>query len=132
MHMNRLQTEVNTDWKDQSKWISDYRDILGTIQEYGFSADEAKQVFDSRALHMAWDALKYKRLKSSRKEGVEKIKQEAAQAKRKLPNVIKPGTKQKQQTSMQQRQIDNLRKKVKSTGELEDVAALLAARRSKR
>lgn len=56
------------------KWKEDYDK---TVKHYGFSAEEAGQVYDHRLVLMANDAMQFRALQAQKAEAVEKAKQPA-------------------------------------------------------
>jgi hypothetical protein len=89
--------------------------MLRTAQDLGFTPDELKERFaDPRVLHAVYMASKYSQIQSGKPSASEKLN--------KAPPVVKPGAVQ-QNATVKKDQV--LRQRLKTTGNVNDAAALL-------
>lgn len=86
----------------------------------GFSNAEVQNFVDPRAVHLAWEAAQWRKLQASKPQVANKVS--------KAPPVTKPGSPANTE-SRESKQYQELRQKVKKSGDLRDVAALFALRR---
>lgn len=86
----------------------------------GFTSAEVSNFMDPRAVHLAWKAAQWDALQASKPQVANKVS--------KVPPVTKPGSPATTE-SQASKQYQELRQKVKKTGDLRDVAALFALRR---
>jgi len=128
----RKLAEYNPSWADQKQWSQDYNSMMtNLVQSYGFSPEEVATVYDSRMLKLAWDVLQYNTSKSNRENGVKEIKKEIASKKQKLSKVLKPGAN-KPRISGKGKRIKAAQQRLKSSGSVDDAAALILERMNSR
>lgn len=95
----------------------------GEVSQYalsrGYTPEELQSVFDPRFVHMAWEAAQYRKLQSAKPQVANKVKN--------VGPVIKPGSSDAKQSTQNSR-VNDLRSKLKKTGDERYAVALLLER----
>lgn len=93
------------------------KEVSAAAKEVGYTDGEIENVLDARFVRLAWEAAQFRKIQAG--------KPAAVQSAQKAPPVVKPGGNQPQQAVQRDKA---LRAQVKKTGDLKDVARLLASR----
>lgn len=93
------------------------KEVAAAAKEIGYSQDEIENIIDARFVRMAWKAAQFDKLQSLKTEAVEKAQ--------KAPPVVRPGASKGPGVASEQKYRD-LRATVKKSGNVKDVARLLA------
>ncbi len=86
-------------------------------QAYGYNAAELKQLVDARAINVLYDASRWRELQASKGKIREKVEQS---------RTVKPGARR--EVSAGKTEVQKLRSRMKASGRVDDVAALLIAK----
>ncbi len=81
-----------------------------------FTQEEIGQVYDSRFVQMAWDAMQYRTQKDKATETVKKVK--------KAPKLVRSNAK-KSTSSVKRSKVAELRGRLRKSGDVKDAAALI-------
>lgn len=95
------------------------KEVANSVREVGYSQEEVDNILDARFVRLAWKAAQFDKLQSLKTEAVEKAQ--------KAPPVVKPGASKGPGVANEQKYRD-IRATVKKTGNVKDVARLLALR----
>lgn len=108
------------EWRDPTKRAAAQREVADFLVAQGYSPDELSELIDHRAVLIAHKAAMWDRAQAVKQK---QVKHEAVP-----PKAVKPGNANTPTTTLQQKRVDDLAKRAKRTGKLDDVAALLMAR----
>jgi len=112
--------EKMPEWRDETKRSAATREIANALIAHGYTPDELNGLSDHRAVLIAHKAMLWDRSQAVKNK---QVKTEATP-----PKPVKPGNANTPSNAPAQKRIDDLAKRAKRTGKLDDVAALLMAR----
>lgn len=108
------------EWRDQTKRATAQREVADFLVSSGYSPDELSDLIDHRAVLIAHKAAMWDRAQAVKQK---QVKQESTP-----PKAVKPGNANTPTTPPAQKKADDLAKRAKRTGNVDDVAAYLLAR----
>jgi len=114
-----LMLEQNPEWQDEAVFKKDQAEIQTYLQDKGFNETEINQLVDHRIVNILRDALKARTDISKVEIAKKKVK--------KLPKVLKAGSKQTRQDVASKKKSDAV-KRLRKTGSREDLQAALLER----
>jgi hypothetical protein len=109
-------TEAIPSWSDPTTKEREWREIVDTAKEYGFTEDNVNEVFDHRVIRLLRDAKEYAKLQKAKPQLEKKLKL--------APKMVKPGNAKKADTN----RTEQLMSRAKKTGSVDDVAELLMSK----
>jgi chromosome segregation ATPase len=112
--------EKMPEWRDEAKRSAATREIANALIAHGYTPDELNGLSDHRAVLIAHKAMLWDRSQA--------VKQKQVKTEATPPKPVKPGNANTPPNAPAQKRIDELAKRAKRTGKLDDVAALLMAR----
>jgi hypothetical protein len=112
--------EAMPEWRDEAKRSIATREIANTLIASGYSPDELNGLSDHRAVLIAHKAMLWDRSQA--------VKQKQVKTEATPPKPVKPGNANSPSQAPEQNRLDELAKRAKRTGKLDDVAALLMRR----
>jgi hypothetical protein len=124
-HQERLVQSHNAlvdaipEWRDESVMKQGMAEVQGFLKTRGVTDEEISQIWDSRMVLMARDAMLYSNMSDKAQLTKKKAKNK--------PKFVKPGSRKAKQTANEDR-IQTAKKRFSSTGSLDDAAALLLER----
>jgi len=107
------------EWKDASVAKQEKAEMRDFLKQYKFTDDEIANLADHRIVLMIRDAQKGKKVATKKDVALKKVV--------KAPKLQKSGSKPSKQT-IQKQKFKDLKARVRKTGHVDDVAALLLAR----
>jgi hypothetical protein len=117
--MKELPTLI-PEWRDPKRLARERDEIKAAMLSWGFSEDDLAQITDPRAMLVARKAWLYDRLLASRRDKLQpKSKGQ--------PRAIEPGAKPNRNRGQDAGRARALRERARTSGSIDDVAALIAA-----
>ena len=105
--------EVIPNWSEDTR--QEITSFLMNEPDYAFSPEIVNSINDHRYVRMAWEAMQYRNQLKAADKTVKAVK--------KAPKALKPGKRPSTKTN-QQKQVQQLRGRLRKTGSMKDAAAL--------
>lgn len=112
--------EALPEWRDQTKRAAAQRDVADFLVQNGYSPDELSELIDHRAVLIAHKAAMWDRAQA--------VKQKQVVQAKTPPKAVQAGNANTPTNTPAQKKVDDLAKRAKRTGNVDDVAAFLLAR----
>ncbi len=113
--------ELVPEWRDSNKRATEQREVANALINAGYSPDELSELIDHRAVIIARKAMLWDKAQEVKSK---QVKPAQAQA----PKPVRPGNANASPNNAPSSRVQELAKRAKRTGNVDDIAAYLAAR----